>query len=216
MTSGLDGPTTRDRACRPAKERRQSQQIPGVGRDPRIFALVHQKVRTLYAIHANDRYARRWCADDYARTPAEQGLKSESTRYALRASRRRGLRSSAASLALSPSQPPRRILSSAARSQIALRREATIYPFPTHVLYRSCVMYTVEQARGGVVHTPGFTANGPSPPGAHLGHHGHSQRAPPGDITHTRYYPLYSHVVRACAHMDRARARSGVSARARL
>ena len=78
------------------------------------------------------------------------------------------------------------------------------------------VMYTAEQARGGVVHTPGFTANGPSPPGAHLGHHGHSQRAPPGDITHTRYYPLYSHVVRACAHMDRARARSGVSARARL
>ena len=53
------------------------------------------------------------------------------------------------------------------------------------------VMYTVEQARGGVVHTPGFTANGPSP---HLGPTWgitDTARAPPGDITHTRYYPLY-------------------------
>eukprot|EP00966_Prymnesium_polylepis_P041028 952081-Prymnesium_polylepis.2 len=36
-------------------------------------------------------------------------------------------------------------------------------------------MYTVAQARGEVVHTPGFTATWTSPPGAHLGHHGHSQ-----------------------------------------
>ena len=38
LTSGLDGPTTRDRACRPAKERRQSEQRPGVGRDTQCFA----------------------------------------------------------------------------------------------------------------------------------------------------------------------------------
>ena len=53
------------------------------------------------------------------------------------------------------------------------------------------VMYTVEQARGGVVHTPGFTANGPSPPGAHLGHHGHSQGPTRGHHTHPLLPAIY-------------------------
>ena len=56
-------------------------------------------------------------------------------------------------------------------------------------------MDTVARARGEVVHTPGITGMWPAPPGAHMGHHGHSQGPTWGHHTHaittTRRSRLY-------------------------
>ena len=70
------------------------------------------------------------------------------------------------------------------------------------------VMYTVEQARGGVVHTPGFTANGPSPPGAHLGHLTDTARGPHPGTSHTPAITRYTATSSAPAHTWIVRARA--------